>query len=276
MCKKVKIGIVGWGIVGHALSEEFKEHEIHIYDKFKETESLEEVVKQSEFIFICVPTPMKKGKIDLSIMDEDIKQIVKFTDNTDKIVVIKSTVVPGTTADHEKIFPNTLFAFNPEFLREATYLEDSLNPDRIVIGANNNKVAERLYDLFRTRFPNTPVFKTDSTTAEMAKSMANCFLATIVIYNNVIFDICQALEIDYKRVAEIVSADHRFANLNYFDVSPERGFGKKCLPKDLNELIDRAKELNVDTGFLEKVWSENLRVRKTHDWEWIPGAETKE
>ena len=275
MDKKEKIGIIGWGIVGHALSEGFKDHEIHTYDKNKETESLEDVIKKSEFIFICVPTPMKKGKIDLSIMDGEIAQIVKYTDDTDKIIVIKSSVVPGTTAEHEKRFPRTLFAFNPEFLREATYLEDFLNPDRIVIGSNKKDVAKRLFELYKGRFPNTPIFATDPTTAEMAKYMANCFLATIVIYNNVIFDICQALQIDYKKAAEIVSADRRFANLNYFDVSPERGFGKKCLPKDLNELINRAKELNVNVGFLEKVWLENLRIRKVHDWEWIPGAETK-
>ena len=273
--KKEKIGIIGWGIVGHALSEGFKEHEIHRYDKFKDSESLEEVVKKSEFIFICVPTPMKKGRIDLSIMDEDIAQIVKYTDNTDKIVIIKSTVVPGTTDSYQNKYPDTNFAFNPEFLREKTYVEDFLNPDRIVIGAGKKDIGDRLYALYAARFPNAPIFKSDTTAAEMAKYMANCLLATIVIYNNIMFDICNALKINYEKIVEMVASDHRFASLNYFEVSPDRGFGGKCLPKDLNELANRAKELGVNAGFLEKVWSENLRLRKIHDWEWIPGAETK-
>ena len=273
--KKEKIGIIGWGIVGHALSEGFKDHEIHEYDKYKNTESLEEAAKKSEFIFICVPTPMKKGRIDLSIMDGDIAQIVKYTDGTDKIVIIKSTVVPGTTDAYQKKYPRTDFVFNPEFLREKTYLEDFLDPDRIVIGASKNGTVERISAFYENRFPRAVIFKTDPTSAEMAKYMANCLLATIVTYNNNIFEICKALKVDYANVAKMVAADHRFASLNYFDVSAERGFGGKCLPKDLNELINRAKELGVDAGFLEKVWTENLRVRKLHDWEWIPGAETK-
>jgi len=273
--KKEKIGIIGWGIVGHALSEGFKDHEIHEYDKYKDTESLEEVAKKSDFIFICVPTPMKKGRIDLSIMDEDIAQIVKYTDGTDKIVIIKSTVVPGTTDAYQKKYPRTNFAFNPEFLREKTYIEDFLNPDRIVIGASNEEVAKRIEQLYRGRFPNCPIVITHPTSAELAKGMSNSLLATIVIFNNVMCELCLALGIDYSEVARIVSLDKRYQKADYFTVSNERGFGGKCLPKDLNELANRAKELGVDAGFLEKVWTENLRVRKLHDWEWIPGAETK-
>ena len=196
--KKEKIGIIGWGIVGHALSEGFKEHEIHRYDKFKDSESLEEVVKKSEFIFICVPTPMKKGRIDLSIMDEDIAQIVKYTDNTDKIVIIKSTVVPGTTDSYQKKYPDTNFAFNPEFLREKTYVEDFLNPDRIVIGTENKTAAERIERLYKNRFPDCPVLITRPTSAELAKGMSNSLLATIVIFNNVMCELCLALGIEYN------------------------------------------------------------------------------
>ena len=274
MNKKEKIGIIGWGIVGHALSEGFKDHEIHVYDKYKETEPLEEVVKKSDFIFICVPTPMKKGHIDLSIMDEDVAQIVKYTDNTVKIVIIKSTVVPGTTASYQTRYPNTRFVFNPEFLREASYIDDFKFPDRIVIGTDNESAGKRVEDLYRKRFPDCPIIITHPTSAELAKGMSNSLLATIVIFNNVIYDICTALKIDFNEVAKIVALDRRYQNVDYFAVSKERGFGGKCLPKDLNELANRAKELGVDAGFLEKVWSENLRIRKDHDWEWIPGAES--
>ncbi|NQV00345.1 MAG: hypothetical protein HQ538_06425, partial [Parcubacteria group bacterium] len=241
---KERIGIVGRGIVGQALANGFEEHEIHIYDKYQDSETLANVCKNSEFIFIALPTPMKGDKIDLSIIDENIEQIVKITDNTTKIVVIKSTVVPGTTANYEKRYPNTLFAFNPEFLKEATFTEDFLNPDRTVIGASNAQVALRVLNLYTKRFPKTKIFRTDPTTAEMVKYMANSLFATLVIYNNIAYDLCQALDISYDEVTSMVKEDSRLHSLkNYFQVTSARGFGGKCL--DGKELVYRVEDTKI-------------------------------
>lgn len=269
---KEKLGIIGHGIVGQAIARAFFDSEICVYDKYQQSESLKKVCEESEFIFICLPTPMKDGKIDLSIIDENIKEISNYVKGTTKIVVIKSTVVPGTTLNYEKQYPEVLFAFNPEFLREATFVEDSLNPDRTVIGANNAQVSLRLLNLYKKKFPTCPIYKTDTTTAEMVKYTSNCLLATLVIYNNIIYDICQKLEVNYNEMIEMVKADSRFKGLNYFKVTSLKGFGGKCLPKDLVALIGCAKDFKVDVSFLEKVWSENLRVRKIRDWEKIPFA----
>lgn len=275
-----KIGIVGMGICGTALYEGFKDlASIKCYDKYKSGyDTLEEVVKASEYVFITLPTPFdfETNKIDLSIIDENIEKIVEYTDNTDKIVVIKSTVVPGTTISYQKKYSGTHFAFNPEFLKEATYIEDFKNPDRTVIGATNAQVALRLLALYTKRFPGTKIFRTDPTTAETVKYFANAMLANIVLFNNIMFDICKALDISYEETAKMVSEDKRFHSLkNYFEVTSSRGYGGKCFPKDLNALIANAKELNVDVSFLEKVWTENLRIRRIKDWEEIPWAITK-
>lgn len=274
-----KLGIIGYGIVGQALAYGFSQpdikdkYEIRYFDKFKDTESLEEVVTKSEFIFICLPTPMKEDEsgIDLTIIEEMVAEIAKLTNGTDKIIVIKSTVVPGTTASLEKKHPKTNFAFNPEFLTEANYLEDFLNADRNIVGANNDLISRRVVSLYRQRFPLTKIFQTDTTTAEMVKYMANAFLATKVIFANEMFDICQSLGIKYEEVKKLVVADHRIYD-SHLDVTTARGFGGKCFPKDAVALIGRAKELKVDPKLLETAWSINKKIRKVRDWEEIPFA----
>jgi len=272
------IGIVGMGVVGSALAYGFRKgHKIKTYDKFKESDTLEEVCKESEFIFICLPSPANFNiqKIDLSVIDENLKEITNYVKGTNKIVIIKSTVVPGTTLKYSEQYPDVLFCFNPEFLKEASYLEDFVNADRTIIGANNFTVANRLTVLYKDQFPKIPIYRTDFTTAEMTKYMSNTLLFSIVIHNNIIYDICEALKISYPEVAKFVSKDNRFKDLNYFEVTSNRGAGQKCLPKDLISLIGKGRELNVDVSFLEKIWSENLRLRKNRDWENIPGAVIK-
>ena len=266
----VNIGIVGYGIVGKAVEYGFKgkQNSILYYDKYKESESLEKVVRNSEFIFVCLPTPYKEDRIDLSIMDENIKEISELSRDTNKIIVIKSSVVPGTTRKYVEKYKNN-FCFNPEFLREKNYLEDFVNADRIVIGADNDKISLRVTDLYRDRFPTIPIYHTDLMTAEMVKYMANVYLATKVIFANEMCDICEALDIKYEEVKKMVTADHRIED-SHLDVTGARGFGGKCLPKDIIAMIGKAKELGVDCSLLETVWNKNLRIRKIRDWEEIP------
>lgn len=268
-----KIGIIGYGIVGQALANGFSKDEIRFYDKYKDSETLEKVVKGSEFIFITLPSPMfaDESGIDLSIIDENISKIAPLASGTDKIIVIKSTVTPGTILNYEKKYPKVLFAFNPEFLREEHFMEDFLHPDRTIIGANNDLVSRRLLVLYKTRFPNVPIFQTDPTTAEMVKYMANAYLAMKVIFANQMHDLCQALGIKYEEVKKLMTADSRIED-THLDVTTERGFGKKCFPKDIVALIGLAKQKGIDLSLLEKTWEINKKIRKVHDWEEIPFA----
>jgi UDPglucose 6-dehydrogenase len=259
--------------VGQAVEYGFSNSEIHIYDKYKDYESLEDVAKKSDYIFICLPTPIKSDEsgIDLSIINDNVSKIVKYTNGTDKVIVIKSTVVPGTTEGFIKKYPKSLFCFNPEFLREASFLQDFVNTDRVVIGAGNGLVFRRVCSLYQSVMPSVPIFSTDPTTAEMVKYMANCLLATKVIFANEMYDICQKMGIKYQEVKEMVVADKRIGK-SHLDVTTVKGFGGKCFPKDLLALRALAKKKGVDTSILDTVWKRNLKIRKVKDWEEIPFA----
>lgn len=270
------LGIVGYGIVGQAVEYGFKDEPIFIYDKFKDSLTLDDVCKRAEFIFVTVPTPMTDdySKIDLAIVEEVVSQIAKEIEGTDKILVIKSTVVPGTTDKLSKKFPNVNICFNPEFLTEANFLEDFVHSDRCIIGSNNDLVSRRLVSLYKKHFPKMPVIQTDPTSAEMVKYMANCYLAAKVTFANEMYDICEKLGIKYDEVKKMVVADHRIFD-SHLDVTTSRGFGGKCFPKDMVALIGMAKDMGVDVSFLESAWKKNLKIRKVRDWEEIPGAVSK-
>lgn len=270
------IGIVGHGYVGKAVEYGFKpKNKVLVYDKYFPSKNLPEVVEKSEFIFICVPTPMDKKyeKIDLSIVEEVVKNVVGLAQEKGRepVLIIKSTVVPGATRTLGKKYHWPQILFNPEFLTEANYLDDFVNSDRIVIGGDNNDVLQQLVSLYRESFPKTPIFQTDPTTAEMVKYMANAFLATKVIFANELFDLCQELGIKYEEVKKMVTADHRIFD-SHLDITTQRGFGGKCFPKDIVALLGSAREKGVLTELLEAAWKKNLRIRKIRDWEEIPGA----
>lgn len=274
--QKAHIGILGYGIVGGALANACFQDYIKYYDKdeSKGGQPLEEVVKSSEFIFICLPTPMfdDESGIDLSIIEENIAKIAPLTKNTNKIVVIKSTVVPGTTEKFEKKYPKVKFCFNPEFLTEKDYLTDFINADRNIIGASNNLISRRMVVFYKTRLPHVPIFQTDPTTAEVVKYMANAYLATKVIFANQMEAICQSLGIKYEEVKLMFVADHRIED-SHLVVTRERGFGGKCFPKDMVALIAEAKRKGVDISLLETAWEYNKKVRqKPYDWLEIPFA----
>lgn len=272
-----KIGIVGWGVVGQAIGKglETKGHEIFWYDKYKDgPHSLEDMVKESEFIFLCLPTPMfsDEAGIDLSVMKEVVDEIAPKIKNTNRVLVIKSTVIPGTTLKYKKKYPNVNFVMNPEFLTEANALGDFLKPDRTIIGAFSRGVAGRLAGLYQDLYgPDSKIFITDPTTAEMVKYMSNALLATKVIFANEMYDLCTALGIKYEEVKDMVAADARIGP-THLDVTTVKGFGGKCFPKDMVALIGFAKDEKIDHSLLSTVWKKNLKIRQVRDWEDIEGA----
>ena len=275
-----KIGVVGYGYVGRAVEYGFKDkNEVLVYDKYLKLLPLEKVVGEAEFVFICVPTPMDKNysHIDLSIVEEVTAEVIATAKSRGRevLVVIKSTVIPGTTERLGKKYKWPAIVFNPEFLTEANYLEDFVKSDRIVIGGRRDKDRQRLVELYRDSFLQTKIFTTDTTTAEMVKYMANVFLATKVMFGNEMYNLCEKLGIKYEEVKEMVVADKRIHD-SHLDVTTERGFGKKCLPKDTVALLGLARELGVKMEVVEAVWRENLEIRKVRDWEEIPGAVSTE
>jgi UDPglucose 6-dehydrogenase len=204
-------------------------------------------------------------------MDDNVKEVANLTKGTDKIIILKSTIIPGTTVGYEKKYPKSLFCFNPEFLREASFLQDFVNADRVVIGASKDQVLRRVSSMYQAVLPLCPIFLTDPTSAEMVKYMGNCYLASKVIFANEMSEICEGIGIKYEEVKKMVVADKRIED-THLDISTLRGFGGKCFPKDLLALRGLAKKKGVDTGILDAVWAKNTKIRKARDWEEIPFA----
>jgi UDPglucose 6-dehydrogenase len=278
----MKIGIIGNGFVGSAIMHGFVLHSesIMVYDKDEKraTHSMEELVTKSDVIFVCVPTPMfESGECDLSIVNSVVREISQYSCIDDKVVVIKSTVVPGTTEALASSYPDMNFVFNPEFLTERSARLDFINTSRIVLGSNKPHANNIVEELYRSRFTYTKIIKTDFGTAQLIKYMANCFFATKVSFMNEMFQICKAIDGDWDKALEGFITDGRIGN-SHIDVpghDGDFGFGGKCFPKDLNAMIKKAEALGVSPDVMKGVWEKNKQVRKNLDWYDIPGAVSK-
>jgi len=279
----MKLGIVGQGFVGLALKAGFEKHyKIETYDKFIESKStcdLADMVAECEVIFVCVPTPMNlNGSCHTDIVEDVVKEINKWSyaywGNIDRkpTIVIKSTVSPGTTERLHKKYKSVDVIFNPEFLTEATFIEDFKNQNRIILGGIR-RGTNKLRQVYSKVFPSTTIVKTGAKYAEMVKYFTNCFLSTKVSFANEMKQICDGLDIDYDKVVEYATYDERLGKSHWAVPGPDGalGFGGHCLPKDLSALIFLAYSLKIEPTILNAVNKLNLLVRKNRDWEQMKG-----
>ena len=272
----MKIGIVGQGYVGTAIKIGFESYyDLETYDKFdssKSTCNLKRLVDICDVIFVCVPTPMDKdGSCHTGIVEEVISEINQYS-NKSQIVVIKSTVSPGTTERMNKKYKKVSVIFNPEFLTEANFIEDFKNQTRIILGGTR-KGTNKLRQVYSKVFPKAHIIKTHSTIAELVKYMTNSYLETKVSFANEMYEICEKFDMDYDKVVEYATLDERLGVTHWSVPGPdgELGYGGHCLPKDINALISVAHELGINTEVLEAVVATNDRVREDRDWEEMKG-----
>ena len=183
------------------------------------------------------------------------------------IVVIKSTIPPGTTESLNKIYTKLDIVFNPEFLTEANAVNDYLNQNRIIVGGERPG-STKVKQIFAKAFPKVPIIKTSSTIAETIKYVTNTFLAMKVSYANEIYQLCQALNVDYDKVIEYARYDDRLGNSHWSVPGPDGdfGFGGHCFPKDIAALQFLAKNLGVDDTMLSATIRKNEQVRTDLDW----------
>ena len=284
-----KIGIVGRGFVGSAVEFGFSPQtgcdvdDLYIYDKDKlrSLHSLEDVVLYSDFIFLSVPTPSNEdGSINLSYVEDALQRISEITaeieqeispvpTDLDNIVLIRSTVTPGTTKKLQEKYQNLRLVFNPEFLTERSANFDFINQTRYILGGdkqNTNKVA----DLYRWRFGDTiPVIETNYQTAELIKYMNNCFFATKVSFLNEMKQVSDRCEADWDMAVEGFIRDGRIGHSHMSVPGPDGkfGFGGKCFPKDVSAMISFGNKLGLDMHTLSGVWNTNCEVRPQKVWE---------
>jgi len=251
-------------------------HEPHLKEILEETlgktffldVSFEEAIKNSEAIFICVGTPSASdGSADLKYILKAIDQILDVKDDKFKVIITKSTVPPSTVS--KKIKPyvqekiNKLdrevgLASNPEFLREGYCWEDFIDPDRIVLGVEDEKSKEIL-DIIYKPF-NAPIHYVSYNSAEFIKYLSNTLLSTLISYSNEMSMIADSIGgIDVPKAFRILHEDKRWSGnpagmASY--VYPGCGYGGYCLPKDTSALNSIAIENGVDT----QVLSGNLKI----------------
>lgn len=270
-----KIGIIGQGFVGNSVKEGLKTFfQIETYDIIEKKSSVDNIKmihEISDVVFVCLPTPMKQsGECDLSIVKSVLSELNSYGK---KIVVLKSTVPPGTCDMLSQEYSNLMIVFNPEFLTEANAVNDFINQDRIVLGGNSEQTLKIIEDLFRVAFKEIPILKTSTKTAEMVKYVTNCFLATKVSFANEIYTICKKSEIDYDQMINIVQFDKRMGDTHWRVPGPDgdMGYGGHCFPKDMSALIYYASLLdyypNVITGAIQT----NNDVRTDRNWENMKG-----
>ena len=272
--EKPIIGIIGFGVVGSAVASglELSAKEVRVYDidERKRTHSLEDTCK-SDIVYITVPTPMKEnGEIDLSIVDGVMEKCNEYAgDNS--IIMLKSTVIPGTTELYQNKYPRLTIVFNPEFLTMRASRLDFINPSRIILGTDSYNIdkIKPLIRFLRERFPGTAIYLTDSAVAELTKYTANAFFAVKVSFFNEIYQIANRLGISYKRLIKLVLADGRIGNSHWEVPGHDRylGFGGSCFPKDINAIIKVAESVGIDPKVMKAAWEKNLEVREVRDWE---------
>tara|TARA_B100000212_G_C27264678_1_gene486032 strand:- start:60 stop:914 length:855 start_codon:yes stop_codon:yes gene_type:complete len=266
--KKVKVGIVGYGFVGKATAKGFsKNTELFLVDPLLGTNlsDLKEFIP--EFIFICLPTPMKKdGSQDFTLVKEVFMDLL--SNKVSSTIILKSTVIPSNI----KIVDNLIedYIYNPEFLREKHAEEDFINSSMIILGGskNNQEKVKNLYENHSICKTKNYVL-TDKITASLIKYSINSFLASKVIFFNELRDLFNSsgAEEDWDTFTNVLAMDKRIGN-SHMDVpghDGRLGFGGACFTKDTAALIKYSQSLEKELTLLKKAIEINNNIRSKYD-----------
>ncbi|MAK55934.1 MAG: hypothetical protein CML17_08845 [Pusillimonas sp.] len=282
MSSKINIGIIGFGFVGSSVAYGFSpqtgfdQAELRVYDKdpTKSTHTMVEVLDNSDFVFLSVPTPANRdGSIDLTILENVLKEINNHGTKDGCIILVRSTIVPGTTRKFQEKFSDITLVFNPEFLTERSAKFDFINQARFIIGgeaADTHKIAQ----LLKIRFgSSTPIIETNFETAEFIKYMNNCYFATKVSFMNEMKLVADKSNVDWHVAVDGFVRDGRVGHSHLAVPGPDgrKGFGGSCFPKDIQAFIEYSKSLGLEASVLQGAWQTNLTVRPERDWENLIG-----
>lgn len=264
--KKFKVGIIGNGFVGEAISFAFSSvADMYVFDT-DPSRCLNDIesVHQCDFVFVCVPTPMyEDGSQDLSYVES------AFENASNKpIYILKSTVLPGTTEKLSKKNSNINIVFSPEFLTERTAKLDMLTQSRIILGGELT-LTDKVKTLINQRFKIKNIIQTDSKTAELTKYMNNTFFATKVSIMNEFKLLCDKIGANWEDALKGFVSDGRIgdSHLNVPGHDGKLGYGGTCFPKDVNALLSFSKKHDLELNTIKGGWNTNLKVRVEKDWE---------
>ena len=224
------------------------------------TNNIKNAINSSDIIFICVGTPTKKGTfdVDLSFINQCVKEVLKYSKKR-KIIVTKSTVPVGTGDKIEKLLKKKRKLFtlvsNPEFLREGEAIRDFRFPDRIIIGSNEKKVFNIMKKLYSPLISKGAKFFTTSRRgAELIKYASNAFLATKITYINELANLCEKCGVDIEDISLGIGLDSRIGG-RFLRAGP--AYGGSCFPKDTKGLVSASNKFKVNLSLVKTVIKSN-------------------
>jgi nucleotide sugar dehydrogenase len=273
-----KIAIIGHGYVGKAMANYFGEHfPLVIHDiAYKNQgpvvsgESFlgydQDEVNKCDMAVICVPTPMSEdGSVDLSIV-QDVFSWLQVD-----LVLIKSTIPPGTTDVLSELHPEKRIVFSPEYIGEGKYNvpvykgyphpTDMRQHEFFIFGGRRPDTSRVINFFMRVSGPDAKYMQTEPRTAELVKYMENSWGATKVTFCNEFFEIAKAMGVDYKELRELLLLDGRLERMHTAVFEDSRGFGGKCFPKDVNGIVKHAERAGFEPKLLKQVLSSNDEFR---------------
>jgi UDPglucose 6-dehydrogenase len=252
----LKVAIIGAGAVGRGMAQLFAD--AVLFDEPKGIGSRNEV-NRCDAAFVCVPTPRKDdGSCDSSI----VEGVIAWLETP--LIVIRSTVAVGTTRRIAASHPDKSIVFQPEYGPAETpdHPFNDLRKVRWIILGGDRKATAKAVRLWQDVYNSDIVIQqTTAETAEICKYMENAFLATKVTFCNEFFDIAEQFGVDYNELRELWLLDPRIGKSHTFVFPDKRGYGGKCLPKDLDAIIRSTEKAGYEPAFLKAVVSSNERVR---------------
>ncbi len=267
---KTTFGVIGHGVVGKAHVKVWAEHvsdvKVHDADPIRSVNAFEETAA-CDYVFIAVPTNRRQGsyECDTDIMESVFKKLAALPKCG--VVVIKSTVPLGFSGEMANLYQDLTIIHHPEFLTERCSLIDSFTPSRNLVGWNPQQksmdAAKNFEELCKKRFPGVPVFVMPAAETEYVKLSMNVLWATKIGIFNELRRVADAAGLDWEQCREAMLSDGRVAHshTNVPGHDGQRGFGGKCLPKDLANMMLGARRLGVDTPVMQAVWVRNLKDR---------------
>jgi UDPglucose 6-dehydrogenase len=259
----MRLGVIGFGVVGKAYTEAFRQyHEIVYVHDVKDispehNHTLETLKRNCQAIFICVPTPSNlAGSANLNYVEAAVKELGDPSTENKPLLIIKSTVPPNTTMQLQMKYPQWRFTCNPEFLRQHTAFEDTMAPDRIILGAFNGQDMDVLIQIYERW--NCKTILCSPIEAECIKYLSNAYLTAKVAFACEIGKVCSVYGAYSGIVYEGVALDKR---IGYSHLNPQLGplkISSPCLPKDLLALIKSLESNGYESNLLKQIWKDGV------------------
>jgi UDPglucose 6-dehydrogenase len=253
----MKIGIVGYGIVGSAVANAFEQADcdLEIYDPML---GYENEVRGCDAVFVCVPSPsLADGSCDSTVLESALEMLAEYPG----VIISKTTATPDIYVRLQKQYPNLVHS--PEFLTQNNASEDFINGKLLVLGGDA-WYCTKAHAVIKKAVQHSSVFKTDIATASLFKYVVNSYLALKVVAMNQYHGLAQALGVDWDQIAFMLASDSRIgaSHLQVPGPDGEFGYGGMCFPKDVSAILKLAQQVSANMDLLTQAVNTNNMLRE--------------